>query len=146
MVNKSIARRCMLVASGLVLTFILCGQSAPSGCSDQQQAVVADVAAVASIICAGIATEQSSGLTLNSTAKAAISSASAACNATAQGTNLTTASTTAAIFSAAVVLQQSGVLKNIKFKAESYDVKLAMTRIGMSKSDISYIMAHNIAR
>jgi hypothetical protein len=106
---------------------LLCGQSAPQGCQSSAQ-----MTSVTTSACVVINAVSTSMLKLTSTQQASVNAGVAACAATGGGANLTLASETTAILSAAIVLQQAGILNTQALAPETRKQAVKLNKLWLA--------------
>lgn len=105
--------------------------AALTGCDSSSQV------AITSAICTDAATLQSSGLALNKNESTALQGVITSCNSTAGGTQFNNATIALAIINDAILLQSSGLLKDIHITAEV----TAPQRLAIKKIDMDFAKA-----
>lgn len=109
----------------LSIPLALVGMLGLSGCDSTSQV------AITSAICADASTLQASGLALNKPQTTALQAIVTACASTAGGTAFNNATVALAIIQDAILLQSSGMLKDIHITALAPAQKLAVKKIDL---------------
>lgn len=110
---------------GMIVAALAVGGATLTGCDSTSQT------AITSAICTDAATLQASGFALNKTQTTGLQGILTACAATAGGTSFNNATVALAIIQDAILLQSSGLLKDIHITAQAPEQKLAVKKIDM---------------
>ena len=105
--------------------------AALAGCDNTSQV------AITSAICADAATLQASSIALNKSEQTGLQGVITGCNATAGGTQFSNATVALAIINDAILLQSSGLLKDIHITALAPAQKLAVKKIDLDIAKFS---------
>ena len=114
-----------MVKFGLAIAALAVGAASLTGCDSTSQV------AITSAICTDATTLQGSGLALNKNEQTGLQGIITSCNATAGGTSFNNATIALAIINDAILLQSSGLLKDVHITALAPAQKLAVKKIDM---------------
>ena len=113
-----------MVKFGLAIAALAVGAATLTGCDTSQTAIT-------SAICTDALTLQQSGLALNKTEQTGLQGIITSCNATAGGTVFNNATIALAIINDAILLQSSGLLKDVHITALAPAQKLAVKKLDL---------------
>ena len=113
-----------MVKLGLAIAALAVGAATLTGCDTSQTAIT-------SAICTDALTLQQSGLALNKTEQTGLQGIITSCNATAGGTVFNNATVALAIINDAILLQSSGLLKDVHITALAPAQKLAVKKLDL---------------